>query len=170
MSVFTSIATFSRPTGEPAPRRSRPRISRSPWEWNILDHGKLAENPLNDTLAAVSCGMVQGFELLDMNYTEDMQAQFDLNVALTGSERYVEIQGTAEGRPVTPDEMKKLLGLAQKGVREILDKMRAALAEREITLPVPNKSRAMHDLVATTFFVLEKVVAIRDSLRIHLRL
>jgi ribonuclease PH len=105
----------------------------------LLDVGKLAENPLNDTLAAVSCGMVQGFELLDMNYSEDMQAQFDLNTAITGSERYVEIQGTAEGKAIGQDEMKKLLGLAQKGVREILDKVRESLAEHDITLPSPKK-------------------------------
>jgi ribonuclease PH len=105
----------------------------------LLDTGKLAQNPLNDTLAAVSCGIVQGFELLDMNYNEDMQAQFDLNLAITGSERYVEVQGTAEGRAIGHDEMKHLLALAQKGVRDIIGKMRETLSEHEITLPTAKK-------------------------------
>jgi ribonuclease PH len=105
----------------------------------LLDTGKLAQNPLNDTLAGVSCGIVQGFELLDMNYNEDMQAQFDLNLAITGSERYVEVQGTAEGRAIAQDEMKHLLGLAQKGTREIIEIMRQTLAKHEITLPTAKK-------------------------------
>jgi ribonuclease PH len=105
----------------------------------LIDVGKLSTNPLNDTLAAVSCGIVQGFELLDMNYSEDMQAQFDLNLAITGSEKYVEIQGTAEGRAVGHDEMKRLLGMSQKGAREIIAQMRDALAKHDISLPNPTK-------------------------------
>jgi ribonuclease PH len=105
----------------------------------LLDVGKIAENPLNDSLASVSCGIVQGFELLDMNYNEDAQAQFDMNVAITGSGRYVEVQGTAEGRAIGPDEMKRLLVLGQKGTSAILDKVREALAPHDITLPTPKK-------------------------------
>lgn len=105
----------------------------------LLDVGKLAENPLHDSLAAVSCGIVQGFELLDMNYNEDMQAQFDMNLAITGSGKYVEIQGTAEGRAIDQDQMKRLLGLAQAGVKEILDKVRTMLGENDVTLPSPKK-------------------------------
>jgi len=103
----------------------------------LLDVGKLPENPINDSLAAVSCGIVQGFELLDMNYSEDMQAQFDLNVAITGTGRLVEVQGTAEGRPISPDEFTSLLALAQKGVRQIFEKMKETLDKLDIKLPKP---------------------------------
>ncbi|HDS29406.1 MAG TPA: ribonuclease PH, partial [Firmicutes bacterium] len=57
----------------------------------LIDYGKLAVDPLNDSLAAVSCGIVQGFQLLDMNYNEDSMAQVDLNLAITGSGKFVEI-------------------------------------------------------------------------------
>jgi ribonuclease PH len=105
----------------------------------LLDVGKLAQNPLYDSVVAVSCGMVQGFELLDMNYNEDMQAQFDMNLAITGSGKYVEVQGTAEGRAIEHEEMKRLLGLAQKGVREILGKVKETLAQNDIAMPGPKK-------------------------------
>ncbi len=100
----------------------------------LIDYGKIAENPLNDTLAAVSCGIVQEFEILDMNYNEDAMAAVDLNLAITGSGKYVEIQGTAEGRAIDPDELNRLLGLAQKGVGEIIEKMRDAMQGIDINL------------------------------------
>ncbi len=101
----------------------------------LIDYGKLAENPLIDTLAAVSCGIVQGFEILDMNYDEDSMAAVDLNVAMTGSGKYVEIQGTAEGRAIDPAELDRLLKLARKGVVEIIGKVREVLEGIEISLP-----------------------------------
>ena len=105
----------------------------------LIDFGKLAENPLNDTIAAVSCGIVQEFELLDMNYAEDAMSAVDLNLAITGSGNYVEIQGTAEGRAVKPDELERLLGLAQKGVGEIIGQMRDVLTGIDVNLPDPKK-------------------------------
>jgi len=101
----------------------------------LIDYGKLADNPLNDTLAAVSCGIVQGFEILDMNYNEDAMAAVDLNLAITGSGKYVEIQGTAEGRAIESDELNRLLGLAQKGIREITGSVRETMASIDIRLP-----------------------------------
>jgi len=101
----------------------------------LIDYGKLAENPLNDTLAAVSCGIVQGFEMLDMNYNEDAMAAVDLNLAITGSGKYVEIQGTAEGKAVEQAELDRLLKLARKGVGEIDEKMRAVLTDLDVHLP-----------------------------------
>jgi ribonuclease PH len=101
----------------------------------LIDYGKLAVNPLNDTLAAISCGIVQGFEILDMNYNEDAMAAVDLNLAITGSGRYVEIQGTAEGRAIGSDELDRLLGLAQKGVRELIATMLEKMESMDIRLP-----------------------------------
>lgn len=101
----------------------------------LIDFGRLASSPLNDTLAAVSCGIVQGFELLDLNYNEDAMAQVDLNLAITGTGKYVEIQGTAEGRAISSDELNRLLKLAQKGVEEIIEKMRDAMGRIEVNMP-----------------------------------
>ncbi len=101
----------------------------------LIDFGKLAENPLNDSLAAISCGIVQGFEILDMNYTEDAMAEVDLNLAITGSGKYVEMQGTAEGRAIEQAELDRLLKLAQKGVSEILDKVGQKMQTMDISLP-----------------------------------
>lgn len=101
----------------------------------LMDYGKIAAQPLNDTIAAVSCGIVQGFELLDLNYSEDAMAQVDLNLGITGSGKYVEIQGTAEGRAVAQEELIRLLNLAQKGVGEIMSKVRDAMNGINIKLP-----------------------------------
>jgi len=101
----------------------------------LIDVGKLAENPLNDSLAAISCGIVQGFEILDMNYAEDAMAAVDLNLAITGTGKYVEIQGTAEGRAIEQSELESLLKLARKGVGELTQKMRETLKGLDVTLP-----------------------------------
>jgi len=101
----------------------------------LIDYGKIAESPLNDTLAAVSCGIVQDFEVLDMNYSEDALASVDMNLAITGSGKFVELQGTAEGRALASDELDRLLKLAQKGVKEILDKARETMDALEVNLP-----------------------------------
>jgi ribonuclease PH len=101
----------------------------------LIDVGRLAENPLNDSLAAISCGIVQEFEMLDMNYSEDAMAQADLNFAITGKGSFVEMQGTAEGRAVTMDELSRLLKLAQKGTDEILGKVKETLKTIDVKLP-----------------------------------
>lgn len=101
----------------------------------LIDVGQLAENPLNDTLAAISCGIVQGFEVLDMNYSEDAMAEVDVNIAITGRGNYVEIQGTAEGKAVEPEKFLRLLELARKGVDEINTKMREVLSDVDVALP-----------------------------------
>ena len=101
----------------------------------LIDYGKIAASPLNDTLAAVSCGIVQEFEVLDMNYSEDALASVDMNLAITGSGKFVELQGTAEGRALASDELDRLLKLAQKGVKEILGKARETMEGMEVNLP-----------------------------------
>jgi ribonuclease PH len=101
----------------------------------LIDVGKLSESPLNDTLSAVSCGIVQGFEVLDMNYNEDAMAEVDVNVAITGRGNYVEIQGTAEGKAVSPEKFARLLALSQKGILEINKEMRKVLEGIEVNLP-----------------------------------
>jgi len=80
-------------------------------------------------VAAVSVGIVQGEILLDLCYDEDRQAQVDLNLAMNGQHRYVEIQGTAEGQPFGREEMGLLLDLAQKGIVDLLKAQHEVLGQ-----------------------------------------
>jgi ribonuclease PH len=71
-------------------------------------------------VAAISVGLVQGIPLLDLEYTEDSACDTDMNVVMTASGHFVEVQGTAEGAAFTRAEMDALLALADKGVRELV--------------------------------------------------
>ena len=90
--------------------------------------GAIHRNPLREPVAAVSCGLVKGAALLDLDYSEDSTAQADSNFVLTGSGKIVEIQGTAEDHPFEESEFHALLALAQRGVAELETLQRAALA------------------------------------------
>ena len=83
--------------------------------------------PLRDFLVGVSAGVVQGRSLLDLTYPEDSRAEIDLNVVMTGSGEYVELQGTAEKTPFGSDILQELLELTGKGVRELVQLQRAVL-------------------------------------------
>ena len=89
--------------------------------------GKLKATPIRDFVAAISVGIVQGTPLLDLEYTEDSACDTDMNVVMTASGGFVEVQGTAEGAAFTRDEMSALLSLADKGIRELVAAQRAAL-------------------------------------------
>lgn len=94
-----------------------------------MRRGNLAKsNPIIDYLAAISVGFVAGEELLDLKYSEDSRAAVDMNVAMTGSGKFVEIQSTAEGLPFSRDRFNRLLDLAQKGCHELFDLQKEALA------------------------------------------
>jgi len=84
-------------------------------------------SPLIDTVAATSVGIVEDKALLDLAYEEDSRAEVDMNVVMTGSGHFVEIQATAEGRPFTGSEMQDLLALAAAGIRRLNDEQRAVL-------------------------------------------
>ena len=92
-----------------------------------LSDGLLKENPLIDAVAAISVGLVDGCPLLDLCYTEDSSAETDMNVVMTGSGRFVEIQGTAEREPFTAIQHESLLTLARAGIRKLLNAQRQAL-------------------------------------------
>ncbi|MFY9753233.1 MAG: ribonuclease PH [Candidatus Acidiferrales bacterium] len=81
--------------------------------------GMLRTLPLRDSLAATSVGIVDDALLLDLAYEEDSRAQVDMNVVMTGSGQFVEVQASAEGRPYTQDELSRLLELAASGIREL---------------------------------------------------
>ncbi len=85
----------------------------------LLQKGLLASNPLKDSVAAVSVGMVDGRAVLDLDYPEDSGCDADMNVVMTGAGRYVEVQGTAEGHTFDRAELNTLLQLAEKGIGEL---------------------------------------------------
>ena len=93
----------------------------------LLAQGKLTASPMRDFVAAVSVGVVQGVPLLDLEYTEDAGCDTDMNVVMTGSGGFVEVQGTAEGAPFSRAEMDQLLALADQGIRELVRLQKQAL-------------------------------------------
>ena len=95
----------------------------------LLHTRVVSSHPLTDSCAAVSVGVVDGSCLLDLNYGEDSRAEVDMNVVMTGSGRFIEVQGTAEGMAFTRGELDELLDLATRGIGELLDAQRAVVAE-----------------------------------------
>ncbi len=92
------------------------------------ERGMLAATPLRDYVAAVAVGMVGGVALLDLDYAEDAGCDTDMNVVMTGAGGFVEVQGTAEGAAFTRAEFDALLVLAQRGVAQLHEAQRRALA------------------------------------------
>jgi ribonuclease PH len=97
----------------------------------LLDAGRLKENPLVDSVAAVSVGLLKGRPLLDLPYVEDKDAEVDCNIVMTGRGRFVEIQGAGEESTFSGEEFQTLLTLAQKGIRE-LSAAQTAFLSREL--------------------------------------
>lgn len=95
----------------------------------LKEQGKISEVPLLDYLAAVSVGKVEGELRLDLCFEEDCQAEVDMNVVMTGSGDFVEVQGTAEGKPFTSEEHQLLLLLAGEGTRHLVAYQRELLGE-----------------------------------------
>ena len=91
--------------------------------------GTLRQQPLTDSVAAISVGIIDGVPMLDLPYAEDSRAEVDMNVVMTGSGRFVEVQGTAEGLAFSRGELDSLLGLAEGGIKELSSLQAASLAE-----------------------------------------
>ncbi|MFR0557097.1 ribonuclease PH [Pseudoscardovia radai] len=87
-----------------------------------------ASRALTDQVSAISVGIIDGTPMLDLPYVEDSRAMTDMNVAMTGSGAFIEVQGTAEGKPYTRAELNTLLDLAEKGNRELQAIQKEALA------------------------------------------
>jgi ribonuclease PH len=92
------------------------------------DRAFVANNALTDFVAAVSVGIVDGTALIDLDYAEDSACDTDMNVVMTGAGGFVELQGTAEGRPFTREQMTSLVALAEQGIRQLIEVQKAALA------------------------------------------
>lgn len=85
------------------------------------------ENVLTDSVAAVSVGVIDGEIRLDLHYEDDVRAQTDMNVIMTGSGKFIEVQGTAEGAPFDKQELDQLLEIASQGCQEITQLQKQAL-------------------------------------------
>lgn len=94
----------------------------------LIAAGAIERSPIKDHVAAISVGILEGTPLLDLEYVEDSACDTDMNVVMTGSGHFVEVQGTAEGVAFTRDEMNALLNLAEKGIGELIDLQKQALA------------------------------------------
>ena len=94
----------------------------------LLARGLLERSPIRDAVAAVSVGLVDGTPLLDLEYVEDAACDTDMNVVMTAAGGFVEVQGTAEGAAFSRAEMDALLGLAERGIGQLVAAQRAALA------------------------------------------
>jgi ribonuclease PH len=95
----------------------------------LVATGTLARHPVLQPCAAISVGVVAGTPMLDLEYSEDVRAEVDMNVVMTGDARFVEVQGTAEGVAFTRAELDALLGLAEGGITEIVAAQLEMVAE-----------------------------------------
>ncbi len=87
----------------------------------LVEFGVVASNPVRDTLAAISAGIVKSEPLLDLCYEEDSRAEVDMNVVMTGSGRFVELQATAEKTPFDDGQLERLLDLARGGISRLIE-------------------------------------------------
>ncbi|MCD4820219.1 MAG: ribonuclease PH [Candidatus Cloacimonetes bacterium] len=86
----------------------------------MIKEGLITENPIKEFVAAISVGIINQEYKLDLCYEEDSNAEVDLNVVMTEQGKFVEIQGTAEGKTFTGEELNEMLGIAKKGIRELI--------------------------------------------------
>lgn len=96
----------------------------------LLEYGRLTRNPLRDLVAATSVGVLRGEVLLDLAYEEDSQAEVDMNVVMTGTGEFVELQATSERKTFDDQTLAAMLAVARKGLAEIFAAQRAVLSMR----------------------------------------
>jgi ribonuclease PH len=94
----------------------------------LVKEGKIEENPITEPVAAVSVGIHKGKVLLDVNYSEDSNADADANIVMTESGKILEFQATAEKAPFSREEFLEILEMAEKGIKEIISAQKAVLA------------------------------------------
>jgi ribonuclease PH len=94
----------------------------------LMQKGSVRVHPVKEGLGAISVGIVDELALLDLDYSEDSRAEVDMNVVMTSSGRFVEVQGTAEGMPFSRSELDDLLGLGEHGIASILELQAAVVA------------------------------------------
>ncbi|MGN6789238.1 MAG: ribonuclease PH, partial [Rhodanobacteraceae bacterium] len=94
----------------------------------LMQRGAVKRNPIHGAVAAVSVGVYQGVPVLDLDYAEDANCDTDMNVVMNDGGGFIELQGTAEGHAFRREELDALLALAQKGIAELIEAQRTALA------------------------------------------
>ncbi len=94
----------------------------------LIQSGKLTETPITQSVAAISVGLLGSNALLDLEYSEDSVCDTDMNIVMTGLGDFIEVQGTAEGAAFKRSDMNALMDLAEKGIRELIDLQKKALA------------------------------------------
>lgn len=97
---------------------------------NLLEQKLIEKNPLLGMVASISVGIYEGTPVLDLDYPEDSNAETDMNVVMNDAGHFIEVQGTAEGHAFRREELNDLLDLADKGIRELFDAQKAALASK----------------------------------------
>ncbi len=95
---------------------------------HLSNNQGLKRAPLRDTVAAISVGIIKGVPCLDLDYAEDSTADVDMNVVMTGSGKFIEVQGTAEKEPFDDAAMKRLMALAKSGIKRITASQRKLLS------------------------------------------
>ena len=95
---------------------------------DAVARGVMARNPMIDHVAAISVGLVDGELLLDLEYEDDVKAEVDMNVVMSGRGLLVEVQGTAEGAPFSRGDLDAMLDLAKNGIEQLVDAQRQAVA------------------------------------------
>lgn len=93
----------------------------------LLEFGALGAMPIRDYVAATSVGIVSGVPLVDLSYEEDSRAAVDMNIVMTGSGHFVEVQATAEQTPFDDEQLRRLLDLGRSGIRELIEIQRSIL-------------------------------------------
>jgi len=86
----------------------------------MMESNQIDQNPLKERIAAISVGIVEGEPVLDLSYEQDSQAEVDMNVVMTESGKFVEIQGTAEEKPFSEEQLKMMLKLAKRGIEQLI--------------------------------------------------
>lgn len=94
----------------------------------MLERGLITVSPLKQMIAAVSVGIYEGVAVLDLDYPEDSKAETDMNVIMGADGGFIEVQGTAEGKPYSRDELNQMLDLAHKGIQELIGYQHKSLA------------------------------------------
>lgn len=95
----------------------------------LVGEGRLTSHPIREGCGAVSVGVVDALPVLDLDYSEDVRAEVDMNVVMTASGRFVEVQGTAEGQPFSKSELDEMLELASTGIGRLVDAQHGVVSE-----------------------------------------
>jgi ribonuclease PH len=98
----------------------------------LISAGEITTNPLQNSVAAVSVGVLESHILLDLCYAEDSRAEVDMNFVMTGSGHFVEVQGTAESTPFTKLQLDQMMAMAWEGIKELMEVQKKALRDLAI--------------------------------------